>query len=753
MSAVGSLLRMHRDAAALTQEELAERAGVSARTVSDIERGLRSRLYSDTAARLAAALGLADRDLDSFMVVARGREAPQPHASSVPRPITELVGRDAELASVVDALNTGRRLMTVTGLGGVGKTRLALACAERLEETFAGRLHFLVMPVDAAIDRFVGLVAGTIGSADRPDALASHLQGRPTLLILDSFEHSLAARSPLQELLVSVPELQVLVTSREPLQIAGELQIALAPLAVADSGDAAWREAGACRLFLDRARDVTGDVDADPDAVVEICRRLSGLPLAIELAAARLRHLPLSTLRDRLRADLTELLVQPSGSDTTNPVEETLRWTIESLSPEAARALRACALLPGGWQLAAIEAALPDGSALSAVSALVDKGLAYLEHSKPGSPARWQMLDMIRGYVLAHTPDDADAGWRAAYRTFYGELLATARANLGREREWYEVIAAEDANLMTALRWAADAGDARGVLDLANGMWFYWQSRGALNEGRYWLELGLHMEPPADEQLRMTALWGNAMLAHHQGEDDVAEACAKQLHALATRRGDDTALRHAATMLGMVAISRQDAADAVVEMRRALELAAGLDDEWIHATSWLNLGLGLLSDGAVDAARAAFGEALRRYEQLDDERFHARCVGYLGMASLVEGDPERARALFLDSLRVFHRLGEPGGTAEALTGIAAADAAIGDASGAARLAAAAERLRQRVAARQLPLDRRTTDHYLAAARDELGEQTWAELWRDGHESSLEQAVERVFATASSDVPA
>jgi non-specific serine/threonine protein kinase len=355
------------------------------------------------------------------------------------------------------------------------------------------------------------------------------------------------------------------------------------------------------------------------------------------------------------------------------------------------------------------------------------------------------MLDVVRGFVLAHLPDDADDQWRTTYQSFFIELLAAARANLGREQEWFDVIEAEDANLRTALGWAADAGDAQALLGLANGMWFYWQSRGALIEGRHWLELGLRLDPAADDETRMTALWGTAMLAHHQGDDAAARERALELQELASRRGDNAALRNAATILGMTAIAGDDPTRAVAEFERALELAATVDDEWIRATSHLNLGLGRLNAGELDAARAALGEALRRYEQLNDERFHARCVGYLGMASLLDGDPSRARSLFGDSLRVFHRLGEPGGTAEALTGLAAADAAAGDAARAAVLAAAAERLRQSVAARQLPLDRRTNEHYLSMAREQLGEQRWSELWQAGHDRSLDVAVEEALA--------
>jgi tetratricopeptide (TPR) repeat protein len=191
----------------------------------------------------------------------------------------------------------------------------------------------------------------------------------------------------------------------------------------------------------------------------------------------------------------------------------------------------------------------------------------------------------------------------------------------------------------------------------------------------------------------------------------------------------------------MVAISREDSALAVTLLEEALDVARRLGRDWILATSLLNLGLGYLSGGATDPARAVLAEALAMYEQLGDERFHARCLGYLGLASLVEDDSQRARALFGQSLRAFHGLREPGGTAEGLAGLAAVHAATDHLALAATLAAAGERLRESFAGRELPLDRRTVGRYLAAARTQLGTEAWAEAWRRGWDLALDDAVE------------
>ena len=196
----------------------------------------------------------------------------------------------------------------------------------------------------------------------------------------------------------------------------------------------------------------------------------------------------------------------------------------------------------------------------------------------------------------------------------------------------------------------------------------------------------------------------------------------------------------------MVAISREDAPGAVTLLSEALRLACGLDQSWISATSLLNLGLGYLSAGETDDARAVIGKALAAYEEIGDERFRARCVGYLGLTSLIEDDPDRARALFAQSLSVFRQLAEPGGTAEGLVGIAAVEAATGNLARASTLAGAAARLRESYAGRELPLDRRTTNRYLTSAESHLGEGAWSEAHVRGRNLPLAEAIDLALAS-------
>jgi predicted ATPase/transcriptional regulator with XRE-family HTH domain len=753
MSALGILLRRHRLDTRLTQEELADRAGVSARTISDIERGIRSRAYTDTADRLSVALALDETDAATFMEASRGRSSIDDSAlapSRVPRPLTPLLGRERELAELVSALGTGgSRLVTVTGLGGVGKTRLALAAAAELEPFYDRRVHAVFIAANQDPALLMGSLARAIGLSERatPNALAASMMGRPTLVLLDTFEHVLAAAPGLEAVLSAAPDLRVLATSRERLRIAGEQEVALVPLAVPDPSDPRWSETPAAALFLERARAVRPDLEVDPDVVIDICRRVSGVPLALELAAARVRHLPLASLRDRLRTGIGDLAdLGPDAEDRHRSMEQTLAWSTGSLTDDEARVLRVGALFPGGWRLDAVRSVCGDDvDAIEAVSGLVDKSLVFLDPSSAAVP-RWRMLDVVREYVLG-SASSTDPGDVRAFTEFHLGLLAEVEKNVGREREWFELLSAEVANVRMALTWASEESDAETLLRLAGGMWQFWQARGDLAEGRQWLATGLSLDPPATDATRMTALWGAGWLAYHQADDGAAEEAAAKLEELARRHGDDGARRNAITISGMVAISRDDATEAIALLEEALHLARDLGSDWILATSLLNLGMGHLAAGDTRRARAAIGEALPAYAEIGDERFHARCLGYLGMASLVEDDPDRARGLFGQSLAAFRELGEPAGMAEGMVGMAAVDAATGHLDRAATLAGVGERLRESYAGRELPLDRRTNARYLASAEERLGAEAWAEAWARGRELTITEAMDLALGSS------
>lgn len=732
MATLPWLLRSHREAAGLTQEELAARAGVSARTVSDIERGLRSRLYADTAERFAAALELAPGVRATFLQATRGPRRTDAPFPRVPEPLTGLVGRDAELARVVElAAPDGARLVSLTGLGGIGKTRLAIAAAGRLADAYDGRVGFVQIAPNLEGSMLTSAVSAAVGASRGAgrDAVAMIVGDRPTLLVLDAFEHVLDAAVEAESLLLDVPALRLLVTSRVRLGITGEHELALRPLPRPD----------AAQLFLVRARAAGLDVGNDAGLVGEICDLLSGFPLALELAAARARHLELPTLRDRLRLRVTDVLSADESSGRS--LHDALSWTIASLRPAEWAALRAAALFPGGWSLPALER-LCGAGALEAVSRLVDSGLVVLDRSGSAESAetRWRMFDVVREWVLEQDADGPDEALMSAYVDHHLELLASTSKKVGQERDWFRLLAAEETNVRAALRWATERGQADVVLRLAGGMWLYWQAVGALAEGRRWLESGLAAGSSTDPQQRMTALWALGWLAYHQGDMRAARSASEQLDALTRADGGTAARRNAATLSGIVAIAEDRAEDALRDLEAALRIAEELDLPWILATSLLNLGMARTAAEDFEGARHALGDALAHYAEIDDERFQARSRGYLALVSLATGDLAQARTLFAQSLRAFHVLAEPAGTAEALSGLAAVAAASGDASRAAALVGAAERLRESISGSELPLERRIMARHLERSRGSVDPDVWAGALERGRLLSLDDAV-------------
>jgi predicted ATPase/DNA-binding XRE family transcriptional regulator len=749
MSPLGRLLRRHREQARLTQEELADRAGVSARTISDIERGVRARAYADTATRLSVALGLTDTDRATFLDAARGPNSlvgADYRVSRVPRPITSLIDREREVSELVTALDADeRRLVSITGLGGVGKTRLALAVATELEAPFEGRVYHLPIPPTQDPGLLIAALARCIGVPERgsPAAFVEHLAGRRTLVVLDPLEHVLPAIADLETLLMTVPELRILAASRERLHVAGEYELALEPLPLPTASQPEWFRVPAAALFLERAQALRPNLNLSPEIVIDICRRVSGLPLALELVAARVGHLPLTALRDRLATNLDDLTYsRRDSSERHRSMQRTLAWSTESLNADEALLLRVAALFPGGLRLDAGQAMSEPGlDIIAVISALVDKSLLFLDRSSEDATVpRWQMLDVVRQFVQARSGPGVQSRLRTAFLQFYLRLLAELAKDVGRE-EWYSALAAEDANLKMALAWAADDGDAEILLRLCGGVWQFWQARGELTEGRRWLDTGLSLRPSASDATTMTALWGIGWLAYHQADEAATEEAAIQLANLAERHQDDRAHRNALTLRGMVAISRDDGGQAVKLLEDALSLARQGGERWLLATSQLNLGLAHLCIGDTDSARAAIGDALQAYEEIGDQRFHARCLGYLGHAALIDRDTNRASALLRSSLTTFRHLAESGGTAEGLIGLAAVQALHGNATRAAMLAGAAERLRNSYAGRQLPLDERVSGRYLAVAEDLLGPQEWSQGWAKGRELPLDSAIE------------
>jgi predicted ATPase/transcriptional regulator with XRE-family HTH domain len=704
----GTQLRRHRAAAGLTQEELAERAGLSARAISDLERGLSRAPQRYTLDRLAAALGLAHPDLAAFFAAAR-RARPFAAAATPatdpypgwPSPPTPLVGRERELAVTTAHLRDPEvRLLTLLGPPGIGKTRLGLAVATRARDGFAGAAFVALATLhDPAL--VAPAIAQTLGLREAdgpalPGQLARHIGDRRLLLVLDNCEQVKAAAPLVAELLVACPALTILATSRAPLRLRGEREFTVPPLALPDPRRlppvAELARLAALALFVQRARDVRPDFALTAEnaaAVAEICARLDGLPLAIELAASWSKVLEPAALLARLGRRLQVL----TGGARDLPLrQQTLRaaidWSYDLLGePERVLLLR-LAVFTGGGTLSAVEAVCgdaptPDLAVLAGLAGLMDASLVQRDDDK--AEPRFAMLETIREYAaerLRERGEEVTA--RGRHTAHYLALAERPWLQLqGAERgEWLERLEREHDNLRAALRWAIESGDADTGQRLAVALMPFWYARGHLGEGRAWFDAALAM---GGGVARPAALHGAGVLAAQQGDYTHAAALGEEALAACRARGDMAGGAAALHLLGNVAIEQGDHARAVVLCEESLAgyRAAGLPS---GAAVILN-NLGTLASRRGDHERAAafHAQSLALKRELGDARGIASALVNLGDTALQSGDVAQAAALFADGLARWRELGDKRGMGAALLSLGQAASAADDPTRAAAL--------------------------------------------------------------------
>src|SRR5690242_17399860 len=564
MSSFGELLRQRRLAGGLTQEGLAERAGVSAKAISDLERDPDRTPRLDTVGLLADALDLGPAERAGLLAAARpsagglpgadgsGEPGPAPdvHAPTLPRPLTPLIGRDSVAASVVRLLLRGySRRLSLTGPGGVGKTRLAIEVAERVAGDFPDGVAFVDLTPLRDPGLVLGAVAGQLG-VDERDAtplaslLAMALRGRRMLLVLDNFEHLLPARDAVLELLSACPGLVVLVTSRVALRVRAGREYPVAPLALPGTEDADGSPA--VDLLLDRAEAAGVELAADAatsEALAGICRRLDGIPLAIELAAARLPLLPPGHLLARLTRRLPVLVDGPHDlPDRQKTMRDAIAWSYELLDQAQRRLFRQLCVFTGGAALDAVEAVCGP-EATSGLAALVAGNLVRMPVTATDGGPRAGLLESIREYgteqLEAH--GEAETG-RRAHAAWYLALAEQAAPALAGPDvvAWLARLDAEHDNLRAALRWTLDQGDGAGALRLAGALGRYWAHRGHLTEGRQWCAEALRLSGYSGAGtvlVRINCLVAAGQLATGQAAYGEAEQLASEAAALARALG------------------------------------------------------------------------------------------------------------------------------------------------------------------------------------------------------------------------
>ena len=763
----GARVRKLRVAAGWTQAELAEQAGISERTVSDLERGLRGAVYPATARQLAASLGVSSADLPAFLLEARGQTegptelsaeigaVPGAHRARVPAPLTRMLGRESELAICLAMIrDPDMRLLTLVGPGGIGKTRLATEVATLVQGDIPGGVYFVDLSAIDDPDLVLAMVAsavGLVGERGRlPESLAQRLGQHQALLVLDTFEHLLTAGPVIGELLAACPSLTALVTSRAPLRLHGERQIPVQPLATrVESGESGL--APAVELFLERAAAVEPDRRITPDAaqiVTDICSRLDGLPLAIELAAARVRHMPLNSLRTQLNHRLEPLV---GGARDLPPRQQTMRatmdWSYALLDAPEMRLFRGLAAFRGGFGKDAAAAmiqlaeSVDTADVMPPLSALVDASLVMLAQGA-SEEGRYRMLDVTRDYAVERSVAAREFdSLRHRHADFFLILAERAEPELrgAKQRDWYARLLTDEGNFRAAMTWSLEVGEFDLGLRLAGGLWMFWRWAGQIAEGRAWLEAALAGGVGSTLEVRCQGLWGGGWLAYHQGDYRRTGEVGAQMLSELGNRGHNVQRRNAYTLVGNAALAEGRDRDAIEALSEAVALTRSPDITWHQATSLLNLGTAQMRAGQVAAARELFERALAIYQELGDRHFLARTLIQVGYAELLTSEPVTAAPAIARAMEIVAEIGDGWGIAEGLEA-AATLRSISQPRSTVLLAAAAAHLRERISMRQHPADAVINRLYLDRARESMTAEAFAEIWREGRALTLAEAL-------------
>jgi predicted ATPase/transcriptional regulator with XRE-family HTH domain len=778
----GSWLKALRKTLDLTQAALAQQVGCAAVTIKQFESGQR-RPSRQIAELLATCLAIPADERDAFIRAARTTPTSVPSAShpatlpaeaigtrrQLSMPPTPLIGREQVLALLQPRLlHPDLRLLTLLGPPGVGKTRLSIQLAASVDGAFADGVVFVSLAPVREADQVVVAIGRALGYQEGAvhellARLQRSLREQKLLLVLDNFEHVLAAAPLVGELLSAAPQLKVLATSRTPLRLYGEQEMVVSPLALpplhALPALTELADYPAIALFMARAQAVSDSVTLDHTnmhAVAELCHRLDGLPLAIELAAGRIRLLTPQMLLDRIQ-NRRHLLT--GGASDLPARHQTLwnaiDWSYTLLSETERRVLRQLAVFAGGWTLAAAEAILePTTSApaiaqitatpppiLDIMTTLVSQSLVVADTH--AGTARYHLLESIREYALDRLIEgDEEVHARRRHAEYYFSLAETSELYSIQETAWMDQLEREHENLQIALAWMVEHAPER-LVQLADDLGWFCQVRGYVREGRRWLELAVAraQDIPKFDHARVLAMIG--FLAREMDDLEIAQTTLEESLRLYQQIGDISRQADTLNKLSMVALSRGDYVTTDRLASQSAALFGSIDSEIAGPLLLIGAAAYLMHD--YERSQAVHTEGLRLVRETGRPRRAIYRMIQLAHIAQARGAPTQAVAQIIEALHLAMQANNRWGITMSLAGLASAAAALGNPMLAARLLAATDALLTRSGALLWPVERIEYERTMSAVRAQLDEAMFRSEWSAGRILSLDQIIEEAIA--------
>ena len=771
----GGQLKALREAAGFTQDELATIAGLSVHAVSALERGERRRPQAETVRALSAALDLSGPARDAFLASARttadANAVEELSTVALPLALTTLLGRDADVQAMRQWLaDPAARLITLLGPGGVGKTRLALDIARTIADESATRVLFIPLAAIRDPQLAAGAIAEALGlvdisASDLPRRARAACDGRSTFMVLDNVEQVADAAPLVGDLLTSVPTLRLLVTSRAPLHVRGEREYALSPLALAADSEALsladLTRVAAVRLFLQRVHDVLPDFQLTSEngpVIAAICRRLDGLPLALELVAPWLKML---TAEDVLRRLEDGVLLSTVGRrdlpERQQTMNATVAWSYQLLDPQEQRAFRRLGVLPGPFSIEAAAAILADdGSrsagmdeALTAAARLIDKSLLLRVEPSAASHPLYQMLETVRAYAAAALAEggEREDAMEGLVRHCIREAALAAEGLAGSaQAEWLDRVRDDLDNYRCALGWLIEHKRPAEAADISWAIWPFWFIRGYAAEGRTWYEKTLNLSPPPAAESR--ALVGAALMCYSQGELGPARARLNRAVAAGSGVDDLEIIALAQNLSGRVEHAFGDVAAARTQFAGSVEKYRALSVRW-------GVGSALAGLAGVAMTTGDFGQAERLLDEATSELqhtgpwFQTLSLNVRALFAVRRRQPDKAIVLVRESITLLRDVQDKISFVHGMAILASAAALTGDQAWVARILGAQDAVTERTGAtvgdKAVDDLRRQAEH---DARVHLGPNRWAQAYAAGRTTTIDallQDIDRALA--------